>query len=164
MTEDPLADVRLFRGWADRPGLLAAVRASFRYDPDGAGRATGCFYAPDDLIRWPAALRDHGPLLLADLEALLGVNFPIVAYQAYRHGQGCAWHADEPFGAQAILSLGVTRTFAYRRDDGPGETRVRLAHGDLLFMPAGMPHCVPEEDVAGERCSLVFRIRRQEGP
>ena len=89
------------------------------------------------------------------------MRFTIVACQGYLNGTGCGWHADTPFGVQAILSLGVTRTFAYRRNDGSGETRLSLSDGDLVFMPSGWQdhwqHCVPEEDVTGERCSLVFR-------
>jgi len=53
----------------------------------------------------------------------------------------------------------VTRSFGLR---GPtGDTYLRLGHGDLLFMPAGFQqdheHCVPTENVPGERYSLVFR-------
>jgi alkylated DNA repair dioxygenase AlkB len=98
------------------------------------------------------------------LRMQLGVAFTIAAFQAYRDGSGCGWHSDTPFGAQAILSLGMTRTFGYRRSDGSGETMLRLHDGDLVFMPAGFQdewqHCVPEEKVPGERCSLVFRTPR----
>ena len=43
----------------------------------------------------------------------------------------------------------------------PASPEKKLDHGDLAFMPSGFQdswqHCVPEEDVPGERVSLVFR-------
>ncbi len=110
-------------------------------------------------LAWPPPLRETGPGLLADLADVTGTQFTVVAFQAYLDGAGCDWHADPQWDAQAILSLGVTRTFGLRRD---GQTSYfRLAHGDLLFMPPGFQdtwqHCVPEEQAPGERCSLVFR-------
>lgn len=104
--------------------------------------------------------------MLADLQQLLGVRFTIVVFQAYRDGAGVGWHADEGYDVQAVLSLGVTRTFGVRR---PGEEPewVAVESGDLLVMPSGFQsqwqHCVKVEDVTGERCSLVFRSARKEG-
>src|SRR5262249_10215314 len=97
--------------------------------------------------------------LLADLEAKLGAVFTACCFQAYRDGAGCGWHADREWAAQAVLSLGGTRSVALRRPGGGGQ--VPVAHGGLLYLPPGFPdgggHCVPAEDVPGERCSLVFR-------
>lgn len=149
-------ELGVHRAWHPDPELLAAVRAEFTYGP-GDDRATGYLYGEHG---WPAPLATAGPALLAGLDALLGVRFTIVAFQAYRDGAGCGWHTDSPFDAQAVLSLGVTRTFGTRRPDtDPIWTRV--GHGDLVFMPsefqAEWEHCVPVEHVPGERVSLVFR-------
>lgn len=157
---DSRAVLHVERGWRNNLGLLDALRASFTY---GAGeqRATGGLYG--DGQHWPAPLAAAGPALLKDLTALLGIEFPIVAFQAYLNGSGCDWHADTPFDAQAILSLGVTRTFGVRRLGGEPQW-IQVEHGDLVVMPAGFQtewqHCVPVESVAGERCSLVFRTPR----
>jgi alkylated DNA repair dioxygenase AlkB len=153
------SDLQVYRGWRHRELLLAAVRECFAYG-DGEDRATGCLYAEADQVAWPRPLAVYGPALLDDLESLLAVRFPIVVFQAYRGGAGCGWHADTPFAAQAILSLGVTRTFGVRRP-GRDPWLMPVSGGDLVFMPDGFQreweHCVPEEDVPGERCSLVFR-------
>jgi len=112
-------------------------------------------------VAWPGPFADLGPWLLADLEAQTGITFTACAYQMYRDGAGCGWHHDRDWAAQAVLSLGVTRTFGLRRTGSPLETHVHMAHGDLLVMPPGFQdeweHGVPPEDVPGERCSLVFR-------
>lgn len=152
-----MAELRVERGWNADPTLLEAVRSSFSYSP-GDDRATG--YLRGDGQDWPPPLAGHGPVLLADLKQLLDVAFTHVAFQAYRDGSGCDWHTDSPFDAQAILSLGVTRTFGVRKPGGEPEW-TRVAHGDLVFMPPGFQrdwqHCVPTENIQGERCSLVFR-------
>lgn len=151
-------ELGVFRGRHADPELLDALRGLFAYGP-GDDRATGYLYAAGEQS-WPAALNAAGPALLDDLVRLLGVRFTIVAFQAYRNGSGCDWHTDGPFDAQAVLSLGVSRTFGIRR---PGEEPIwmQVAHGDLVSMPSGFQteweHCVPVEDVIGERVSLVFR-------
>lgn len=149
------------RGWRPDPDLLAAVRKTFSYEP-GEDRATGYLYAAGEQD-WPAPLADVGPGLLAELDVALGVRFPIVAFQAYLDGSGCGWHTDDAFDAQAILSLGVTRTFGVRPNGGEPEW-LKVRHGDLVVMPAGFQvgheHCVPVEDAPGERVSLVFRTVR----
>jgi alkylated DNA repair dioxygenase AlkB len=155
------AELSVVRAWQPDCGVLAALRKCFTYD--GEDRATGSLYAPADGQGWPPPLAEAGPRLLGDLAAVTGVKFTICAFQAYRDGSGCGWHADEPFGAQAILSLGATRTFGVRRAGG-NPRWMKVAHGDLVFMPDGFQqeweHCVPVEGVAGERCALVFRTRR----
>lgn len=153
-----MADLQVFPGWRADDGLLAALRETFTYGP-GDDRATGYLYA-DDGPGWSTPLALHGPSLLAALDELVGVRFPVVAFQAYRGGTGCDWHTDAAFDTQAVLSLGVTRTFGVRRP-GADVHWLPVGHGDLVFMPPGFQcewqHCVPAEDVAGERCSLVFR-------
>ena len=156
------ADLEVFASWAGDllDGLLDDLRRCFRYGP-GEDRATGYLWE-DGGQPWPLELRERGPALLAALAVRPGVAFQVCAFQAYRDGAGTPWHADTPFAAQAILSLGVTRTFAVRR---PGEDPwlMPVRDGDLIFMPPGFQqeweHCVPAEDVPGERCSLVFRTR-----
>jgi alkylated DNA repair dioxygenase AlkB len=152
-----LSDLRVFRAWRDDPGLLPAMRTLFSY-ADGDDRATGYLFG--DGQEWAPALAGHGPALLDDLERDVGVRFEVVAFQAYLNGSGCNWHSDNPSFAQAILSLGVTRTFGVRPIDGDPEW-IKVGHGDLLVMPVGFQrmyeHSVPTEDVPGERVSLVFR-------
>jgi alkylated DNA repair dioxygenase AlkB len=90
---------------------------------------------------------------------LTGVRFEAACFQAYLNGAGVDWHHDRDWGVQAILSLGITRSFGLRRSSE--ETFLSLAQGDLLLMPRGFQdeweHCVPVDQVIGERCSLVFR-------
>lgn len=153
---------RLLPGWrsADTQ-ILPALRTLYSYTEHEPDRATGWLYLPagPPVTPWPAAFADLGPWLLADMERDLGVEFTAVCFQAYLDGSGCGWHYDRDWGAQAILSLGVTRTFGLR--GASGEEFFPLAHGDLLFMPPGFQneweHCVPQEKTPGERCSLVFR-------
>lgn len=121
-------------------GVLEALLPLVEWDGD---RATG--YLPGS--GW---LND----VLDMVEAATGVRFPIVAFQAYRNGSGCVPHVDDPFGDQWVLSLGVSRTFQM---DGE---QVVVSDGDLTFVPAGCVHGIVEEDVAGVRCSLVFRKPR----
>ncbi len=153
-----MAELGVHRGWRPDAELLYAARSVFTYGP-GDNRATGYLYTAGEQP-WPEQFTDHGPRLLDSLRDLLGVDFPIVAFQAYRDGAGCGWHADSPFDAQAVLSLGVTRTFGTRPVGGE-PVWIRVHHGDLVVMPSGFQvgyeHCVPEDLAAGERISLVFR-------
>lgn len=155
-----LGEFRVHRQWRDDPGLLAAVRDLFTYGP-GEDRAAGYIYSADDGQAWPAGFAEYGPALLDELERTLGVRFTIALFQAYRDGSGCGWHADDAFDAQAILSLGTTRTFGIRRNADLSREWMPVQDGDLVFMPSGFQrewqHCVPVEHVTGERCSLVFR-------
>lgn len=158
---------RLHEGWGGRHlaaavrGYLAgAVRGCFAYAP-GEDRATGCLYAPADGVPWPGPLASAGPELLGALAATAGTRFTICAFQAYRNGAGCGWHADTPFGAQAILSLGVPRTFGIRGADGTN-VAFTVSDGDLMTMPDGFQrdheHRVVPDGSTGERLALVFRV------
>ena len=153
-------DWSLYRHWYDGMSLMPLLHECFKYGSANEDRATGVLYSDADGIAWPSVLGYTGPLILDLLDGLLGVKFTIAAFQAYRRGAGCGWHADTPFDAQAILSLGVTRSFGIRPCGGEA-CWLRLSHGDLMYMPAGFQatweHCVATEDVPGERCSLVFR-------
>lgn len=152
--------LRVIRGWNVHPGLLAALKACFTYGR-GEDRATGYLFAEGE-TGWPGPLAALGPRVLTAAAADLGERFTRAAFQAYRDGSGCGWHADTPFAAQAILSLGVTRTFQVRAAAGGGGWAGRLRDGDLVFMPPGFQdgweHRVPVEDAPGERCALVFRV------
>lgn len=156
-----MVDLEVRRGWRTDVDVLAAVREVFSYG-SGEDRATGYLYTSGE-HDWPALLAELGPELLDRLDELLGIRYPIVAFQAYRNGSGCGWHADDPFDAQAILSLGVTRTFGIKPRTGGEPIWTAVAHGDLVVMPSGFQpewlHCIPEENVTGERVSLVFRTR-----
>jgi hypothetical protein len=133
----------------------------YAYTARDPGRATGWVFGQPPGTPWPPPLAAAGPGLLAALERDTGTRFTAACFQAYLDGAGVSWHYDRDWGAQAILSLGVTRTFGLR--SAAGETFLRLAHGDLLVMPPGFQeeweHCVPAEDAPGERCSLVFRAQ-----
>jgi len=150
-------DLRVVRKWHTDPVVLDALRGLYRYEGND-DRATGILFGEGR--NWPLPFAAIGALLLADLHALLGIAYEIVAFQAYRNGAGTGWHTDTPFDAQAILSLGVTRTFGVKNGDGDPHY-VKLGHGVLVIMPSGFQkawqHSVPIEEVTGERCSLVFR-------
>jgi alkylated DNA repair dioxygenase AlkB len=158
---------RLLPGWrAADEDLLPALRTLYSYTDREPDRATGWLWSAGQVGQlpptpWPQALAGTGPGLLARLEADTGTRFGAACFQAYLDGAGVAWHHDRDWGAQAILSLGVTRSFGLRKTGSDEEERLSLAHGDLLFMPPGFQdeheHCVPVEDVTGERCSIVFR-------
>jgi len=148
-------------GWRARDEwILPALHQVFEWDGD---RATGWLYLPDraPVTPWPEPFATLGPHLLDALAADVGEAFTAVCFQAYRNGAGVGWHHDRGWGAQAILSLGATRSFALRDSRG-NETQFLLQHGDLFYMPPGFQdeweHSVPtERNVRGERCSLVFR-------
>lgn len=159
---------RLFPGWRARDAdqILTALCTLYSYTDREPDRATGWLWSARQFGQlpvkpWPRALADTGPALLYGLEDATGTRFSAACFQAYLDGSGCGWHHDRDWGAQAILSLGVTRSFGLRPADGSHEIALRLAHGDLLYMPPGFQdeyeHCVPVEDVTGERVSLVFR-------
>lgn len=155
----------LYRKWCGNgEPLLAVLRTQYEYTERMPDRATGWLYAARQIgqlppMEWPEPLSAIGPALLGDLEFLLGIRFEAACFQAYLDGSGVDWHYDRDWDATAILSLGVTRDFGLRGRSG--DQFPSLHDGDLLFMPPGFQHewehCVPVQDVTGERCSLVFR-------
>ena len=157
---------QLFRGWrTDSAVILAALRTQYSYTEREPDRATGWLWSARRIgmlpvTSWPEPLAELGDQLIASLEESTGVRFEAACFQAYLNGTGCGWHYDRDWDEQAILSLGITRKFGLRRDGGEEEF-IDLADGDMLFMPSGFQydweHCVPVEDVKGERCSIVFR-------
>lgn len=158
---------RFLPAWCpDAGGILAALRTLYAYTDREPDRATGWLHASRQIgmlpvTPWPGPLAEAGPRLLDGLEDVTGTRFDAACFQAYLDGSGCGWHYDRDWDAQAVLSLGVARSFGLRPLDGSHEVTLRLGHGDLLVMPSGFQdeweHCVPVEDVTGERCSLVFR-------
>lgn len=157
---------RLFRRWRDDgETIMAALRTQYAYTGREPDRATGWLYAARQIGQlpptpWPAELAELGNQLLRQLEEDTGTVFEAACFQAYLDGSGCGWHYDRDWDEQAVLSLGVTRKFGLRRENGHEEF-LDLADGDMIFMPPGFQHgwehCVPGQDVKGERCSLVFR-------
>lgn len=161
-----MAEPALFRKWcADSESILNALRAQYAYTEREPDRATGWLWSARQIGQlpptpWPGELEEPGNRLLARLEEDTGTVFEAACFQAYLHGSGCGWHYDRDWDEQAVLSLGITRKFGLRREDGHEEF-LDLADGDMIFMPSGFQygweHCVPVEDVKGERCSIVFR-------
>jgi len=151
--------LQVLPGWLEEPwSVWGLVRHVFVFHGD---RATGSLLG--DGHEW-GPLDDIGPALLAGLEADFGIHFTHVAFQAYRNGAGCDWHSDTPFDAQAVVSLGETRTFGVRPIGGDPEW-MTVSRGDLVYMPPGFQdtheHCVPvEPDRPGVRIALVFRTPR----
>lgn len=161
--EDGPGGLRVWRRWWTHPSLLDHMRRIAVYPP-GDRRATGYLHIPGDQP-WPEGIDKLGDTIRGELARLTGQWFDVVAFQGYRDGSGCTWHDDANFGAQAILSLGVARTFGVRPKPAGEPVWLSVADGDLVYMPPdfsdGWEHCVPEEDAPGERISLVFRTLKE---
>lgn len=118
--------------------------------------------------------------LMGRVNGVLGTAFDSILFTLYRDGDDrMGWHRDRepelgPDPELAVLSLGATRTlaFRYRPDrrgasggsaigEDAGRPRYRLGSGSLLFMGSGTQpawqHQVPPQRRAGERVSLSFR-------
>src|SRR6266581_1097321 len=106
----PDAGLRYYHGWQSCPFMLPRLKQCFAYAP-GDDRAAGYLFTEGGQA-WPEVFAHDGGRLLDDLAARVGIKFTIVLYQAYLKGSGCGWHSDDSFDVQAILSMGVTRTFA----------------------------------------------------
>lgn len=147
-------------GWrAHDTETLPALHKLINYETSNMDdRASDWLLLPPDQD-WPEPFEELGPRLLGEVSGVSGIPFTAVCYQAYLDGTSCGWHHDRNWGAQAILSLGITRTFGLRNADG--EELFPMRHGDLLIMPPGFQdeweHNLIPEKVQGERCSLVFR-------
>jgi alkylated DNA repair dioxygenase AlkB len=102
----------------------------------------------------------------------LGEPFTTVGLCLYRDGaDSVAWHGDTIGRSSsedtmvAIVSLGVTRTFALRPRGGGGSSlRLPQGHGDLLVMGGSCQrtweHSVPKTSApTGPRVSIQFRPR-----
>ena len=84
------------------------------------------------------------------------------------NADGTGWHADRPANQQdeaviPVLSLGGTRRFLIRPEDGGPSTTIVTHGGDLVVMGGrcqqDYQHCVPKQkQQAGARLSLNFSI------
>jgi alkylated DNA repair dioxygenase AlkB len=103
----------------------------------------------------------------ASLTARYGVRFDSVGINLYRDGaDSVAWHRDripseivDP--VVALVSLGETRTFRLRPQEGGTSRAFRLGHGDLLVTGGRtqrrFEHSIPKIKASGPRMSIVFR-------
>lgn len=105
----------------------------------------------------------------SDLKALTGFDFEVCFLNRY-HNQSdhLGWHADDSPEMDdnrpiAIVSLGVEREIWFcPQVDNKDVTKVKLQHGSLCLMHAGMQdthfHRIPKAGFeCGERISLTFR-------
>lgn len=101
-----------------------------------------------------------------------GVRYDSVWMNLYRdEHDSTAWHADRPVNrAQGaivpVLSMGATRRFLIRRQDGGPSTRFTVEAGDLIVMGGRCQrdwvHCVPKEtQPRGPRISVNFGSSEQ---
>lgn len=154
--------LQMFPHWTQGDHEIKLLKPLVRYNPasEGMGRGTGWLYMRSEQVEWPESFAPVGAVLLSRLRAETGTDFSAACYQAYMDGVGVNWHADKDWDAQAILSLGVTRTFWVRNVNG-GEYSFPVNHGDLLIMLPGFQdlweHAMMAEDAPGERISIVFR-------
>lgn len=130
-------------------------------DPGAVYRYSGTRFEPRD---WPAsvaALRER-------VSAASGCDFDSVLANLYRNGQDAmGWHADDepelgPRPVIASLSLGATRTFAFKAREGDARLSLPLVHGSLLVMRGDTQrlyrHALPRtRRVDGPRINLTFR-------
>lgn len=95
-------------------------------------------------------------------------HFDSIGFNLYRDQRdSVAWHADRHRKRVAdpvvvILSVGVSRPFQMRRNEGGASLTWGLGHGDLLVMGGGCQHewqhCVPKRRrPLGPRLSITFR-------
>lgn len=115
--------------------------------------------------------RPWTPLLLtikARVEACLNYDFNAVLVNLYRDGNDyVGWHSDDEqeLGAEPViasLSLGATRTFAFRHKTSGKSGATELTSGSLLCMQALFQHewlhSVPiAKQVSAPRINLTFR-------
>ena len=106
-----------------------------------------------------------------------GVKFEMVFLNGYKDGHDqLGWHADDGVEMDhsrpiVIVSLGAERELMYRRfkteqdsilRQEPPIDRIKLGHGSLAIMPAGMQqthqHRIPKAGyICGPRVPLTFR-------
>lgn len=115
--------------------------------------------------------RPWTPLLLtikARIEACLNYDFNAVLVNLYRDGNDyVGWHSDDEqeLGAEPViasLSLGATRSFAFRHKSSGESGTIELTCGSLLCMQALFQHewlhSVPMAKlVSSPRINLTFR-------
>lgn len=106
--------------------------------------------------------------LRAAIERRLDAKFNAVLVNLYRDGNDyVGWHSDNEreMGDDpliASLSLGATRTFAYRHKRSGEQHSTRLSAGTLLVMRPAFQHdwqhsVPPAPEIADPRINLTFR-------
>ena len=129
-------------------------------------------YGVGDYAREYAAQPNHP--IIEDIEKMLqdecGVPFEVCFLNRYENqSDHLGWHADDSPEMDdnrpiAIISLGVEREIWFR-PNGTGNdavTKLKLGHGSLCLMPAGMQdthqHRIPKASfMCGRRISLTYR-------
>ena len=122
---------------------------------------------------WHESDSERVPLPILDemrwsLEEEYGRHFDSIGFNLYRDQRdSVAWHADrhrhhvtDP--VIAILSVGESRPFQMRQNDGGASLTWGLGHGDLFVMGGASQHewqhCVPKRSRhCGPRLSITFR-------
>jgi alkylated DNA repair dioxygenase AlkB len=102
-------------------------------------------------------------LLLQQVQERTGAEYNIMLGNRYRRGKDkIAFHSDReelgPLHSIDSISLGVTRTFAFRRQNGEEALSLNLTHGSLLFMGT---HC--QEHYHHGMCTEPIALRQQFG-
>jgi alkylated DNA repair dioxygenase AlkB len=121
-----------------------------------------------ELSTAPAVLVELG----AALSEFCGVRYDGIWMNWYRdHRDSTSWHADRPANVPAtatvpVVSLGATRRFLIRPNDGGRSTTFTPAGGDALIMRGRCQrdwvHSVPKQQApAGPRMSLNFSSTAQ---
>ncbi len=148
--------VRIFGRW------LAAPRLTTWYgEPGVAYTYSGVEHRGSGMSELMAVLRDR-------VREHASSDFNFVLLNRYRDGRdSMGWHADdEPeLGDRpliASLTLGATRRFKLRRNDGSESMAIDLEPGSLLVMSGDCQrrwkHCLPKTSRSvGERINLTFR-------
>lgn len=139
--------------------------------------------------RWMFTKNVEEPRLTAELHSFAGAPAGLVAVRdelsrqyevrydstwmnLYRdQHDSTGWHADRPVNRLEhaivpVLSLGATRRFMIRRQQGGPSTRFDVRAGDLIVMGGrcqqDFVHCVPKESTAcGPRISVNFGSSEQ---
>ena len=130
---------------------------------------TGAVYTYSGVRNRPTAWSTPLARLREKLQTALRARFNSALLNLYRTGSdSMGWHADDerelgPRPLIASVSLGATRRFELRPNDGGETRRLQLEHGSLLVMSGETQHRwkhqVPKEPtVRAPRVNLTFRL------
>jgi alkylated DNA repair dioxygenase AlkB len=129
---------------------------------------SGCFYRYSGRLDAPRPWMPPLEAIRNRLEQETGIRFNTVLANLYRDGRdGIGWHADNerelgPAAIVASVSLGASRRFKLRRNDGSQAVDMILEHGSLLWMGPGTQktwqHSLPRMTrVQAPRINLTYR-------